>query len=181
MFPGNSGPIPCLPAQLGRAPPPPLPGGYALGETVVYVAEDYTFASGNRLAHGAAGEVMGPTAVNHVIGKGLSVLFPGNKATVPCELADISRAAPQPSRSVVTVPPGKLGTSVIPGPYGYGHQIKSANADSPLFGHVQEGDTIAMVDDTNTELYNHMKLVELLTARAGSTRRLTILTSRGRN
>ena len=38
-----------------------------------------------------------------------------------------------------------------------------------------------MVDDTNTELYNHMKLVELLTARAGSTRRLTILTSRGRN
>ena len=53
-----------------------------LGETVYYVAADFTFASGNRLAHGAAGEVMGPTAVNHVIGKGLSVLFPGNKATV---------------------------------------------------------------------------------------------------
>ena len=92
MFPGNKAPIPCLPAQLGRAPPPPLPGGYALGETVVYVAEDFTFASGNRLAHGAAGEVMGPTAVGHVAGKGLSVLFPGNRATVACELADLRRA-----------------------------------------------------------------------------------------
>ena len=80
------------PAQLGRAPPPPLPGGYALGERVVYVAEDYTFASGNKLTRGAAGEVMGPTAVEHVAGKGLSVLFPGNKSTVACELADLRRA-----------------------------------------------------------------------------------------
>ena len=36
MFPGNTGNISCFLTQLSRASPPPLPGGYAVGEKVYY-------------------------------------------------------------------------------------------------------------------------------------------------
>ena len=44
---------------LSRAPPPPLPGGYAVGETVYFTGESQTVANGDKVTHGGSGEVMG--------------------------------------------------------------------------------------------------------------------------
>ena len=59
------------------SPPPPLPGGFKLGEMIYFTGPCTTFSSGNRLVHGQQGEVTGP-------GTGectdcVEVLFPSNK------------------------------------------------------------------------------------------------------
>ena len=48
--------------KLSSEPPPPLPGGYAVGDTVLYTGHSgvrYTFASGQKLTRGQEGEVTG--------------------------------------------------------------------------------------------------------------------------
>ena len=45
---------------LSRSPPPPLPGGYKLGDTLYYIGDNYNFDAGYRLAHGQKVEVIGP-------------------------------------------------------------------------------------------------------------------------
>ena len=81
----------------------PLPGGYAVGEKVFYAGGCHTFASGDKLTHGQAGEVKGPaTAASHV-DKGVAVMFPGNKGSVICPLTLLSRSAPPPAAGAQAV------------------------------------------------------------------------------
>ena len=95
MFPGNKGDVQCLLTQLSRAPPPPLPGGYAVGETVYFTGESETFPSGNKLTHGQEGEVMGhPESDQPHFGEGVAVMFPGNKGSTGCPLTVLSRSKP---------------------------------------------------------------------------------------
>ena len=90
-FPNNKGNIDCTLDELSRSPPPPLPGGYKVGEKLYYTGASLTFESGDRLVHGEQGEVMGPYLVN--TGQ-LEIKFPGIKTNCPVRLQDLSRSPP---------------------------------------------------------------------------------------
>ena len=81
----------CVGAQVSREPPPPLLGGYTVGEQVYYTGASETFESGNQLEHGKQGEVVGPATSESLKGKGVAVLFPGNKDAVDCFLDSVRR------------------------------------------------------------------------------------------
>ena len=51
-------------ATLSRSPPPPLPGGYKVGEKLYYIGASQTVDNGDRLVHDEQGEVMGPGKSN---------------------------------------------------------------------------------------------------------------------
>ena len=120
LFPGNEGAIPCclikvrrgrrraathssplaqpithygwrVGAQVSRGPPPPLPGGYVVGEQVYYTGASHTFEWGDRLEHGKQGEVVGPATCESLKGKGVDVRFPGNKGVISCWLTTVRR------------------------------------------------------------------------------------------
>ena len=57
--------------------------------------------------HGQQGEVVGPATIEGYIGKGVGVLFPGNKGNVGCVLAEVRRlrAASAPSPPPLRPPP----------------------------------------------------------------------------
>ena len=59
-FPNNKGNVACPLDELSRSPPPPLPGGYTLGEKLYFIGANHTLDDGNRLVHGEQVEVMGP-------------------------------------------------------------------------------------------------------------------------
>ena len=86
-------------AQVSREPPPPLPGGYVVGDKVCYMGTGETFDSGNRLEHGKQGEVVGPATSETHRGKGVAVLFPGNKGAINCYLTNV-RACRHPQLPV---------------------------------------------------------------------------------
>ena len=75
-------------AQVSRDAPPPLPGGYKVGEKVFFTGASETFASGNKLVHGQQGEVMG-LATGEDADKRLSLLYPGNKGGINCLLTTV--------------------------------------------------------------------------------------------
>ena len=94
---------------MSRDAPPPLPGGYKVGEKVFYTAANYTYPSGDKLVHGQQCEVTGPCTFDgtgsrvKATGKGVSVLFPGNKGNVGCLLTEVraaSAATPPPARAI---------------------------------------------------------------------------------
>ena len=98
--PGRAAAAPCPPyslrlvavrAQVSRGAPPPLPGGYTVGEKVFYTDTNQTFPSGNKLVHGQQGEVTGPATAETHKGKGVDVRFPGNKGDVCCYLIEVRR------------------------------------------------------------------------------------------
>ena len=94
-FPVNNGIFNCRLNQLSRTPPPPLPGGYTVNDRVFYAADSQTFPSGDKLTRGQAGEVMGhPESDEPHFGKGVSVMFPGNKGNISCYLYQLSRTPP---------------------------------------------------------------------------------------
>ena len=66
---------------LSRSPPPPLPGGYKVGEKLYYIAETYTFDDGDRLVHGEQGEVIGPSPPGEFEGQ-LQIKIPNNRGIV---------------------------------------------------------------------------------------------------
>ena len=76
---------------MSRDAPPPLPGGYKVGEKVFYARASFTFPSGDKLVHGQQGEVTGPATAESHKGKGVEVLFPGNKGTLDCGLNQVRR------------------------------------------------------------------------------------------
>ena len=78
-------------AQVSRDAPPPLPGGYRVGEKVFYTGASETFPSGNKLVHGGQGEVVGPATLETHKDKGVAVLFPGNKGSIECLLTKVRR------------------------------------------------------------------------------------------
>ena len=82
------------PPQVDRSPPPPLPGGFKVGDTVYFTGTSQDFPSGNRLEPGKQGEVMGPATLESHKGKGVEVKFPGNTGTVDCYLTTVRSRPP---------------------------------------------------------------------------------------
>ena len=80
-----------LRAQVSRDAPPPLPGGYKVGEKVVFTGASKTWDDGDKLVHGQQGEVKGSATNESVEGKGVDVLFPGNKGNTNCLLTEVRR------------------------------------------------------------------------------------------
>ena len=80
-----------LRAQVSRDAPPPLPGGYTLGDKVFFTGASHTFPNGDKVVHGQQGEVMGPANLEGYTGKGVEVRFPGNKFGVDCFLTQVHR------------------------------------------------------------------------------------------
>ena len=75
---------------MSREPPPPLPGGWKVEDLPYFTGMSQTFADGDKLVHGQQGEVVGPGVGSHE-GKGVAVLFPGNKGAVQCLLTTVRR------------------------------------------------------------------------------------------
>ena len=105
-----------LRAQVSRNPPPPLPGGYRLGEKVFFTGRSFTYENyghpvhGHKWVHGQQGEVTGPASSGGYKGKGLDVLFPGNLFSLSCFLTAVRRlraafAAPTASPTLGPVAP----------------------------------------------------------------------------
>ena len=82
--------------QVSREPPPPLPGGFVVGEQVYYTGASKAFRHGDRLEHGKQGEVVGPATSGSHTGKGVGVSFPGNKDVISCYLSQARRHAAPP-------------------------------------------------------------------------------------
>ena len=61
-----------------------------------------TLADGDKYVHGQQGEVWGPTDCESTKGKGVAVLFPGNKGSVNCYLTQVRRLR---AASAATPPP----------------------------------------------------------------------------
>ena len=76
---------------MSREPPPPLPGGYTVGEQVYFTGESHTFENGDWLEHGKQGEVVGLAKAESHKGKGVRVRFPGNKGAIGCYLTEVHR------------------------------------------------------------------------------------------
>ena len=87
--------------QPAASDPPPLPGGYKVGEKVFYTGVNKTFPSGNKLVHGQRGEVVGPATSETLKGKGVAVLFPGNKGGIECYLASVRRFRAAPAATLL--------------------------------------------------------------------------------
>ena len=82
---------------MSRSAPPPLPGGYKVSDKVFFTGTSDTLSNGDKVVHGQQGEVMGPATSESYKGKGVVVLFPGNKYNVSCYLTSVRRprAAPR--------------------------------------------------------------------------------------
>ena len=95
-FPNNKDLIVACPlGNLSRSPPPPLPGGYTLGEKLYYIGPTKPWDDGDRLdlLPGMQGEVIGPC------GEGLVVRFQhesfnGDVKCSKCLLEELSRSPP---------------------------------------------------------------------------------------
>ena len=77
--------------QVSREPPPPLPGGYTVGEQVYFTGAGKTFGDGDRVEHGKQGEVAGPAITESHKGKAVAVRFPGNTGAIQCLLDHVRR------------------------------------------------------------------------------------------
>ena len=82
---------------MSRDAPPPLPGGYKLGDKVFFTAASETFPDGDKLVHGQQGEVVGPATSEQAKGKGVDVRFPGNRGDVQCYLVTVRRLRAAPA------------------------------------------------------------------------------------
>ena len=79
---------------MSRKPPPPLPGGWKAADLLYFTAPSETVKEGYKLVHGQQGEVVGPATNERHVGKGVDVLFPGNKGAISCYLTAVSREPP---------------------------------------------------------------------------------------
>jgi hypothetical protein len=90
---------------VSRDAPPPLLGGYKVGEKVFYTAASQTLSNGDKLVHGQQGEVTGPANGEATKGKGVSVLFPGKKGNANCYLDTVRRLSAASAASPRLRPP----------------------------------------------------------------------------
>jgi hypothetical protein len=90
---------------VSRDAPPPLPGGYTVGDKVFYTGASATFDEGYKLVHGRQGEVVGPGTSHTHKGKGVKVLFPGNKGNIVCYLHEVRRPRAAPAATPPTCAP----------------------------------------------------------------------------
>jgi len=99
-FPGNTDTINCYLTQLSRTPPPKeWPGDYKLNDMVYFMGANKTYPSGNKVEYGHSGKVKGPATAKDFVGKGVLVMFPGNKGNVNCYLTQLSRTPPDPVKA----------------------------------------------------------------------------------
>ena len=91
---------------MSREPPPPLPGGYRVGEQVYFTGCSLVFEDGDRLEHGQQVEVVGPALSDSYKGRGVAVLFPGNLTTecFPSEVRHRYYRTPGPSPATLGNP-----------------------------------------------------------------------------
>lgn len=90
LLPGNAKPIACFISALSRSPPPQeLPGGWQVGDLVVYTGSSRTLANNDRTQTGARGRVLGPASEHP--GR-VAVLLEGNE--VPVATSNIARDMP---------------------------------------------------------------------------------------
>jgi hypothetical protein len=70
-----------------------LPGGYTVGEKVFCTVASRIFPDLDKVVHGQQGVVTGPAigSSSGAEGKGVTVLFPGNTASVNCYLTSVCR------------------------------------------------------------------------------------------
>ena len=66
-------------------------GGWEVKDLPYFTGMSKTFPSGNKLVHGQQGEVVGPGTLEDYVGKGVAVLFPGNKGWIDLLLSDVCR------------------------------------------------------------------------------------------
>ena len=76
---------------MSREPPPPLPGGWEVKDLPYFTGKSQTFDDGDKLVHGQQGEMTGPAILESHKGKGVKVLFPGNKGGIDCLLTEVRR------------------------------------------------------------------------------------------
>jgi hypothetical protein len=76
---------------VSRDAPPPLPGGYKVGEKVFFTGPSETLSNGDKVVHGQQGEVVGPANGEAAKGKGVCLRFPVNKFDVDCYLTQVRR------------------------------------------------------------------------------------------
>ena len=93
-----------LRAQMSRYPPQPLPGGYKVGEKVFFRGTSQTVSTGDKVVHGQQGEVVGPATLERYKGKGVRVLFPGNKDSVLLLLTEVRRRRADPAAPAAPKP-----------------------------------------------------------------------------
>ena len=93
-FPSNKDWVDCYLYQVSRNPPPPLPGGYRVGEKVFCTVASQNFPSGDKVVHGQQGVVMGPATGERCKGTCVAVRFPGNKRNVDCYITSVRRLRP---------------------------------------------------------------------------------------
>jgi len=122
LFPGNTGNVDCLlhqvrrpasapppllpprlrpraslPPQVSHDPPPPLPGGYKMGDKVFFTGASQTDSNGDKLVNGQQGELVGPAEWCARGTEWCAVLFPGNKGNINCLLTSVRRLRAAPA------------------------------------------------------------------------------------
>ena len=85
----------CYIDELSESAPPPLPGGFTMGQELFYTGPSHTFDNGERLTHAQQGEVVG-SATSEGDAEGLKMRFRGNKGFVTCFPEELSASAPPP-------------------------------------------------------------------------------------
>ena len=84
--------------------------GDKVGDKVFYTGWGGDFPSGDKVVYGQQGEVVGAATGESHKGKGVMVLFPGNKANINCYLISVRRlrAAPAATRRLRRSAPADL-------------------------------------------------------------------------
>ena len=77
---------------------------YTVGDKVYYTGTGETFEDGDRLGHGKQGEVVGPATSKSYRGKGVAVLFPGNKGAINCFLTNVRHPQPCVALAALCLP-----------------------------------------------------------------------------
>ena len=112
-----------------------------------FTGDSKNFPSGDKLVHGQQGEVAGPVATESTKGKGVAVLFPGNKGNLNCYLTLVRRPprrlccphppppAPRTRDAVATAPaPAPLPRRPLhPAPHPRGKRSPRARAADPAW------------------------------------------------
>jgi len=90
-FPNFRQPVACFVAALQtKAPPAILPGGWRIGESLVYLGETRESEDGHRLAAGMSCVVAGPTGPTDG-GASIAVLFPGHSVAIVVASEELAR------------------------------------------------------------------------------------------
>ena len=79
--------------------------GYTVGDKVYYTGTGETFDNGDLLEHGKQGELVGPASRERHRGKGVAVLFTGNKSAIECYLTQARRLPPPTALRVALADP----------------------------------------------------------------------------